>query len=179
MKARYWLVTSIVGVIVGGSIVFLWLRIRKVEADLLQVRWESAMDDHNRLSHEVNLDVGVIQFIAGGYSITLDSVTYEPNGVTLVGRLGNQNALQISSLTLNLEVRRQFWKRHDEFVRTRGGFDFYFSDSTSIGKAQVALGQLPAGAQIAFRASIPNVKQTQEKYALDVGFTGERYSYIR
>jgi len=179
MKVRGWIGVFSVTALLVAAVAYLAWQVREVREDLLQARWQLEIANHTRDSKELTLDVGVIQFLPGGYSIALDSVSYEPAGVRLVGTVGNANALNVSSLTLNLEVRQPFWTRRDEFMRTHGGFDFILSDAATIGKVQVSVGDLGAGGQTNFRATVPNVQQSQSKLALAVSFSGERYAYLR
>jgi hypothetical protein len=151
---------------------------RKLQSDLEEARWDAQIAEHERTTKRGTLSVGVIQMLDGGYSLTLDSIGYGADGVTLVGKLGNRNAFNLSSLTLNLQVCRNFYMRRDEYLHGNP-FDFMLGDSSTIGKAQVAIGDLFSGTEAPFRVTVPNVRQNGEEYELEVAFTGERYGYLR
>lgn len=142
-----------------------------------QLQWELELLQHDRDTDRITLDVGPIQFLHKGYSITLDEVSYGTTGVTIAGRIGNPHLVEISSLTLVFTVTKAFQSVRDEYLDNP--FSVLFNREYNVGSAQVSVGTVAPGATTAFRAVIPNVRQPVEEYEVAVSFSGERYQYPR
>jgi hypothetical protein len=118
-------------------------------------------------------DVGVIQFMRRGFSITFDSVTYEQNGLAVTGTIGNPTQMTLTSLTLRLSARPFLYKIKDKLKDD----PFYMYSGIEIGSGQTNIGYLGPGRTASFSLTIPNVKQTSAGLQISASFTGERYSY--
>lgn len=170
-------------VVLGYGQYRLWREIRQLHQSLNYAEWLAYLEPHESQRNHVQLDVGVIQFLDGGYSMMLDSVSYEPAGVRLVGQVGNPNLIRVSSLTLNLTVNRPLRTFGDEYMSnpaaalrerlSRG------RTTRTVGTGQVLVGTLDPGESVPFKVVIPNVKQDAQGYEVEVAFSGERYSYLR
>ena len=136
----------------------------------------------------VEPNVGTIQFLRRGYTIQLDSVKYEANGLTLRGFVGNPTWLWISGLTLDFSAsRHQSFEDYKKdplsggFVSAAGGIWLPALRSQEVGTAQTTpISSLAPGGRQPFEVTIPNVRQEtdyQRKPILSVRFSGERYSY--
>jgi hypothetical protein len=184
MASRFRILVGLLVLVLLASLGYLLVHVRRQATAIRDLQWRAELLDMAPRNFVASLDqVGAIQFLGEGYSITLDSVSYEASGLRLVGRLGNHNALNISSLTLGLDVRRPFSTLRKQFIASKSLPDFYsttggFSD-LPIGKAQVVIGDLPAGTQASFSVIIPNVRQTKETFELVISFAGARYAYLR
>ncbi|MGB6875931.1 MAG: hypothetical protein WBD87_07830 [Candidatus Acidiferrales bacterium] len=149
-------------------------QILKSQTDL---QFSDAVNDYNRDADFVTINIGVIQFLRRGFSITFDSANYSQDGLTLTGTIGNPMQLWISSLTLNMSVRpypyqvRAKWDK-DKFV-------FWNTSDFEVGNGQVNVGLLNPGSTASFTITIPNVKQTKDEPEIAVWFSGERYSYLK
>jgi hypothetical protein len=148
----------------------------KLRTELAELDWQLALARAERSSDAIQLQVGVIQFLRRGYSVTLDSVTYEQNGVRLAGRVGNPHLHTVSSLTLDFAVHQPLWTMRDKYLKEQNPFGLY---PDPVGKAQVSVRDLEPGAQTRFRVIVPNVGQSNEQYEVEIRFSGERYSYLR
>lgn len=178
MRRPRWLTPPVVAL--GALLVICsWLAYNqhKLREDLKQLQWESAIRDHDRDLNTITLEVGVIQFLKDGFSITLDTLESTPTGVTLVGKFGNPKALTISSLTLEIDVEHPMWQYRAAYERNP--FEFIFSDTLTVGKAEAMVGDVPAGGSAEFRMVIPNVKGDLKSYGASVTLSGERYQYLR
>lgn len=132
---------------------------------------------HYRDTDSISLDVGVIQFLKRGYSISLDEVVFSPSGVTLVGTIGNPYLLELSSLTLLFEVRRPYYTFREEYLDNP--YSLLLNNDLTVGSSQVSVGVIAPGSTAPFRAVIPNVRQPADQYEVTVSFSGERYKYLR
>ena len=81
----------------------------RLRAKVAELDWQLALARAEQSSDAIQLQVGVIQFLRRGYSVTLDSVAYDQNGVRLVGRVGNPHVQTVSSLTLDFAVHPPMW----------------------------------------------------------------------
>lgn len=159
--------------IVAGQVA-LWWQFVKLRSRLDDIAFQAELLEDASGDDAINPSVGVIQFLHSGFSITIDSLSYSPTGVTLVGEFGNPKALVLSSVTLDFTARRPRWTmraawERDPFALLMGG---------DIGSAEVAIGNVPYGKQTPFRVTIPNVRQAKDStYVISVSLKGERYSY--
>jgi hypothetical protein len=142
-----------------------------------QLRWELEVLRHDRDTDRITLDVGPIQFLSKGYSISLDEVSYGASGVTITGKIGNPYLIEISSLVLVFTVSKPFLTVRDEYLDNP--FSVLFSREYNVGSAQVSVGTVEPGSTASFRALIPNVRQSVGEYEITVSFSGERYRYLR
>lgn len=165
------------GVVLVGALVALAFSEYRAHERSRQLGWELELVRHYRDTDSITLDVGSIQFLRRGYSISLDEVVYGPNGVTLVGTIGNPYLIELSSLTLVFEVRRPYYMFREEYLDNP--FGLLFSNELVVGSSQVAVGAVAPGSTASFRTTIPNVKQSSNQYEVGVSFSGERYRYMR
>lgn len=150
------------------------VNVQKSEADL---QFSDSVNDYNHGSDFVTVDIGTIQFLRRGFSITFDSANYSENGLTLSGTLGNPTQLWITSLTLNLSARPYPYQVRNKWDKDK--FIFWNTSDFQMGSAQVNVGVLNPGATTPFTVTIPNVKQTKDQPEIAVWFSGERYSYLK
>lgn len=129
------------------------------------------IDNENLFS----LEVGVIQFLNNGFTITLDSVTYQPDGVRLVGTIGNPKSINVATLTLTFTAEENFEKAKERFLSSSDWSKV--EDTLRVASAQVAVGTLNAGGRTPFKVLVPNVKQGGQTYDFHLSFSGERYWY--
>jgi hypothetical protein len=118
----------------------------------------------------------VIQFLNTGYSLSLDSVSYQPDGVRLVGKVGNPKSINVGSLTLTFRVNKSYREAREAFLNSNDWPKL--KDSLQVASAQVSVGTLIGGSTAPFKVVLPNVKQTGQKYDYTVWFSGERYWYL-
>ena len=165
----------------GGAIGFLAREQSRLQKDVQRIEWQNEIRDYNRDRSEVSLRVGTIQFLKNGFTLAFDTVESTPTGVLLVGKFGNPKALNLSSLTLALEVDKPIWKFQDTFDKDPLGFEFAAEagDSLVIGKAEVLVGDVPAGGTTPFRIVVPNVKGNPVSETALVKLLDERYTYLR
>jgi hypothetical protein len=131
--------------------------------------------DYDNANDLLTPDVGVIQFMKRGYSVTFDSLSYTANGLEVRGTVGNPTQLNLSSINLKLEARPFPYQVKDKLKKDP--YFFYISDGFDIGSAQTTIFYLGAGKTESFAMTIPNVKQTKDGFQIAVSFSGERYSY--
>ena len=97
----------LVGVITGVSVTT-FLNTRALnrlqsqvdELDLGQERAEYNRINRRAREHQVLLNVGTIQFIDRGYSVSLEGVSYTQDGLHLTGYLDNPKNLSLANVTL-------------------------------------------------------------------------------
>jgi hypothetical protein len=156
-------------------------RILSLTKDLNELKWDRVSDALDK-ADAITLNVGTIQFIKGNtFSITLDSVAYNGNGLDLKGHVGNASNLYLSNLTLNFSATKQVYEMRDDYnkkTESDQGMFAIFGEPT-IGTAQSsAIASLPPAGQAEFEVTIPNVKQTETGVRIPVFFSGERYSFL-
>lgn len=154
----------------------LW-QIQSVKKSEKDSEFSQAITDYDASTDFVTADIGSIQFLRRGFSISFDSAQYSQNGLNLSGTIGNPTELSISSLTLHFSVRPYPYTVRDKWEKE--GFVFYNPADFEIGNGQVNVGYLLPGSTSAFTVTIPNVKQTKDGQQIAVWFSGERYSYIK
>jgi hypothetical protein len=144
-----------------------------------ELEWSQAVSDHNSLGNSISPEVGVIQFLNHGYSIALESVNYNADGMHISGYVGNPLSLSLTNLTLKFTASKPFYSGRDKFFQMeRGSIERMFYAPEEIGSAQSSpIFWLGAGKREMFSVTIPNVKQTKEEVEIRVEFKGERYSY--
>jgi hypothetical protein len=125
----------------------------------------------------VTIQIGTIQFLRRGFSVTFDSAKYTQDGLVLSGTIGNPTQLWINTLTLNFSVRPYAYQVREKWDKEP--FIFWNTSEFEIGKAQVNVGTLTPGSTTPFTVTIPNVKQTKDEPQIAVWFSGERYSYLK
>jgi hypothetical protein len=152
--------------------VMLWRLTAKVD----DLNFGQEVTDYNNSTDLLTPDVGVIQFMKRGYSVTFDSLSYTANGLEVSGTVGNPTQLNLSSINLKLEARPFPYQVKDKLKKEP--FFFYITDGFDIGSAQTTIFFLGAGKTESFRMTIPNVKQTKDGFQIAVSFSGERYSYL-
>lgn len=125
----------------------------------------------------MTMELGVIQFLKSGFSVTLDSAEVTSTGVVLVGKFGNPKVLTLSGLTLEFQIEKPIWEVRKVWDKDR--FALLFGDSLTVGKAQVSIGDVAAGGTTHFRVAVPNIKGDLKSYTVVVRLSGERYQYLR
>lgn len=152
-------------------------QLKKITDNQADLQFSDAVNDYTHDTDFVTVQIGVIQFLRRGFSITFDSAHYSEDGLTLTGTVGNPTELWISSLTLNFSVRpypyqiRKKWNKEN--------FIFYNPSAFEIGDAQVNVGLLNPGSTTPFTVTVPNVKQTKDAPQVAIWFSGERYRYLK
>ena len=152
-------------------------QLRATKKNIEDLKFSQDVADYLRGADFISIQVGTIQFLRHGYSITLDSARYSQDGLTLSGTIGNPTQVWISSLTLNFSVRPYPYQVRGKWNKET--FVFWNPSDFEIGRAQVNVGQLNAGSTTPFSLTIPNVKQTSEELQVAVWFSGERYTYFK
>ena len=151
--------------------VLLWRLFTKVD----DLNFGQEVTDYNSVNDLLTPDVGVIQFMKRGYTVTFDKLNYTANGLEVSGTVGNPTQLNLSSINLKLSARPFPYQVKDKLKKDP--FFFYISDGFDIGSAQATVFFLGAGRTESFSMTIPNVKQTKDGFQIAVQFSGERYSY--
>jgi hypothetical protein len=176
-----WLLTSMI-MVVGVLAVICWLDFRQstavktLGASVEDLQFSDAVNDYLRNADFIIPDIGSIQFLRRGYSITLDSAQYAQDGLVLKGNIGNATQLYLNSLTLNFSARPYPYEVREKWKTKR--YIFWNQSEFEIGNAQVQVGTLNPGATTSFSVTIPNIKQTPNKPQIAVWFSGERYLYL-
>jgi hypothetical protein len=164
--------------LICGLLLLRW-KMKAIEKTQKDLAFEQFVAGYNTGQDFVQPTVNTIQFLRRGYSITLDKVEYNQNGLVLGGRLGNATQLWISSLALNFSARPYPYRIRDKWDKDNGpGSLPWWEDDWSIGTAQTAVGILNPGSTTGFEVTIPNVKQTSDSIQIAVWFSGERYQYL-
>jgi hypothetical protein len=169
-----WFCFGIAIVSVGLSIfavVMLW----RLSAKVADLNFGQEVSDYDNATDLLTPDVGVIQFMRRGYTVTFDSLRYTANGLDVSGTIGNPTQLSLSSINLKLEARPFLYQVKDKVEKDPF---FYYSDGFDIGSAETTIFYLGAGKTESFTMTIPNVKQTKDGFQIAVSFSGERYSYL-
>ena len=147
------------------------------KAELRQMAWQVAVNIHEQ-TNTITTDVGVIQFLDKGFSISLDSADWKTEGLVLTGKLGNSNNLQVSSLTLKIIAQKSMYSLREEFIKSESIYPSYiFAFPEQIGTGQASVGNIESGRMASFKITIPNVRPTEEDLVFIVSFSGERYAY--
>jgi hypothetical protein len=170
-----------------GAEVYLYFQVRSLrrnakdlQGQVERLQWWAVEEVMLSNYDEVDINVGIVQFLRKGYSIELERANYTADGLNLRGYVGNPTNLWISTLTLNFEVGKPLVQYEADFlaaVRSGRGANFreIFKPIGSSQSSMVA--SLGPGTSEPFEVTVPNVKQTKEKVRLTVWFSGERYSY--
>lgn len=171
IKQNLLLLICCVAIVCIGIEQFRYERVINTKLDNLD--WRVAVADYDR-ENTISVEIGVIQFLKRGYSITLDSADYTQAGLVVSGRIGNPTNRWLTSLTLNLKATRPLYTAREKYLKSNFR---YLLGPDEIGKAQTQVGSVAPGKTATFRVTIPNVKQTSEGIQLEVTFSGERYFY--
>lgn len=143
------------------------------------LEWTVAANADSASANRIRPDVGTIQFLRSGYSIQLESVAYNANGMYLAGCIGNPTNLWLSNLTIRFTARPPFYLAREAFMKAApDSFERLYVSADKIGSAQTKpIARLGPGTCERFDVTVPNVKQTKDGVDVRVSFTGERYSY--
>lgn len=165
--------------VAAGSATSTYLLWRKLKPAIDAVGWAQLVNEDSSTANRITAQVGTIQFLKNQFSVQLESVRYDANGVVLEGFVGNPTNLVVSNLTLEFHVKQPVYSLHDKFVSSPlNSFERQFLWLDDVGSGQTTpISVLPPGARQKFEVSIPNVKQDKNGIDLRVVFTGERYSY--
>ena len=157
---------------------FIW---RKFKPAIDDVGWTQLVNADNASANRIVPQVGTIQFLKNNFSIQLESVRYDSNGLVLEGFIGNPTNLWVSNLTLEFHVKQPTHSTHEKFVSSPlGSFERLFLWVDDMGSGQTTpISSLAPGSRERFQVTIPNVKQSKDGIDLRVAFTGERYNYLR
>jgi len=158
----------------AGLSIYSTIVLHKVRQHIDDANFAQTVSNYNIDNDLVTPDLGTIQFMHRGYTISFSNITYGQNGLQVSGTLGNPTQLTISSLTLKLSARPYFYKVKDKILKD---FFFVYSGDFEIGSGQANVGFLFPGKTETFSMTIPNVKQTPDGFQIAASFTGERYSY--
>jgi len=120
---------------IATSVYAVW-RLHKLSETIDDLTFSITSSDYAHDNDVVTPDVGVIQFMRRGYSITFDSVTYGQNGLSVTGTLGNPTQMTLSSLTLKLSARPYLYKIKDKLKDD----PFYLYSGIEIGSGQTNIG---------------------------------------
>lgn len=162
--------------LVGAAGWGIW-RVKDMEKTQANFEFSDAVNDYTHNADFVSIQIGTIQFLRHGYSITFESARYSQDGLTLVGTAGNPTQLWINSLTLNFSVRPYPYQVRERWNKEK--FIFWNPSEFEIGKAQVNVGTLNSGSTAPFTVTVPNVKQTKDEPQIAVWFSSERYNYLK
>jgi hypothetical protein len=146
----------------------------KLSARIDDLQYSLAATDYDKDNDLLSPDVGVIQFLHRGYSITFDTLSYTPSGLEVTGTLGNGTQRTVSSINLKLSSRPFLYKSRDKIISDPF---FIFTGAGEIGSGQTSIAYLAPGKTVTFTMTIPNVKQTPDGFQILASFSGERYSY--
>jgi hypothetical protein len=179
-KRRFRVLLALLCILIVGLVVasgwFFW-QVKEIRTKQATFEFDDAVNDYLRSADFVTIQIGTIQFLRKGYSISFNSAKYSQDGISLEGTIGNPTELLINSLTLNLSVRPYPYQVREKWEKDR--FIFWNASDFEIGKAQVNVGSLTPGSTSPFTVTIPNVKQTKDEPQVAVWFSGERYSYLK
>jgi hypothetical protein len=172
-RTLLWAIVALVIVSTGISGYTLWA-LHKANETLNDMSFSETYTTYAQSNDLLTPDVGVIQFLHRGYSITFDSVSYTPSGLELAGTVGNPLQITVSSLNLKISARPPLYQVKDKV--TKDPF-FIYNTEIDIGSGQTTVPILLPGTTQKFSMTIPNVKQTSDGLQLAVSFSGERYAY--
>jgi len=179
MAMKLWRV--VVSVVLIGLIAlegFEFREIRRLRSEVDDLKWDLSVERLVGINDTIDLNVGVIQFLRRGYSIELESVKFNADGVSIAGYIGNPLNLAVSGLTIKFTATKQLYQAKEDFLKQSANDNIFFFGPPSIGDAQTTtISQLLPGTKRPFEVTIPNVKQTPEGVRIVVTFSGERYSY--
>lgn len=120
--------------------------------------------------------VNTIQFFHDGYSLQFTKLDYTQNGLVISGELGNPNQFSIRHLTLTFAVRP-----YPEKIRakwTQSGMHLVgWSPDWDLGRAQLSVGDLPAGRTANFKVTVPGINHASDPVRIAILFSGEHYQY--
>ncbi|MCH7761731.1 hypothetical protein IIA15_10100, partial [candidate division TA06 bacterium] len=128
MKNTLLVIVVIVVVSIGIAVNYFQFK-RAIEevptkSEFRQLAWQFAMDIP-KPTNAILTDVGVIQFLDNGFSISLDSADWKSEGLVLTGTLGNSTNLQVSSLTLKITAQKTMYSLHKEFMESESIYPSY------------------------------------------------------
>jgi hypothetical protein len=161
----------IVSLLVSGYCAW---KLRDLSAKFDDLSFEHVASDYGYDNDLLTPNVGTIQFMHKGYTVTFDTVSYTPGGLDVTGTLGNPTQLTLSSINLKLSARQYLFKNREKILKDPF---FLYGDTGDIGSGQTAITYLGPGKTATFAMTIPNVKQTSEGIQIVASFSGERYSY--
>jgi len=165
---------AITTVMLLAAIGFLYVKVREQQTFRKNFAFFVFSMGYQREEDLLAPQVGTIQFLKRGYSVTFDTVEYTANGLLLKGRIGNPLNIWIGSLTLRFDARPSILSLTDKWQQSN---KWRWNDDWNIGSAQTSVGTLAPGTTTPFQVTIPNVRQTPEAVDIAVAFMGERYMY--
>jgi hypothetical protein len=156
-KRRFRILLSvfcILFILLGAMAGLGYWQLTQIKSGVENLSFSDAVNSYVRDADFVTVQIGTIQFLRRGFSVSCDSARYTQDGLVLSGTIGNPTQLWINSLTLNFSVRpyayqvREKWNKDQLIFRNTSDFE--------IGKAQVTVGTLMPGST----ASFPSPSQT-------------------
>lgn len=170
-----WFYGTGTAIVVGlGLSIFDAVMIRKLGSKIDDVSFNQTSTEYARDNDLLTPDVGVIQFMRRGYSVTFDRIDYTANGLEVSGTLGNPTQLTLSGINFKLSARPYLYQIREKVEKN----EFYlYSSEMEIGSGQTAISYLGPGKTATFTVTIPNVKQTKEGIQIVATFSNERYAY--
>lgn len=175
-KRNFFLVSGVLILVIAGvalSGYSLW-SVHKLSSKIDDISFSQTSSNYSHDNDLLSSDIGIIQFMHRGYTITFNSITYGQNGLQVTGTIGNPTELSLSSLTLKLSARPYLYKVRDKIEKDPF---FLWGNAMEIGSGETSIGYLGAGKTEVFSMTIPNVKQTPDGFEIAASFSGERYSY--
>jgi hypothetical protein len=175
------IVTTVMVASVSCLAFLFWKKSKAIDEAIRNQSFSQFVIEYDNLTDFVTPEVNTIQFLRRGYSISFDSVQYTQEGLVLSGTIGNPTQLWISSLALNFTAKPYPHKIRDKWDVNFADKNYFpwWDSSWDIGSGQTTVGLLNPGTSAPFHVTIPNVKQTSDSIHIAVGFTGERYQYLR
>jgi hypothetical protein len=79
-------------------------------------KWERLVSEYYLSADSISPQVGIIQFLKNGLSVTLNSANYTANGLELTGELGNARNVTISSITLHMTALHPIYSLRDKYL---------------------------------------------------------------
>src|SRR5689334_1690519 len=75
--------------VAGGSAASTYLLWRRLKPAIDAIGWTQLVDEDNSTANRITAQVGTIQFLNNRFSVQLESVRYDANGLVLEGFVGN------------------------------------------------------------------------------------------
>jgi len=101
---RLIIVFAITTLILLAAIGFLYAKVREQQTFRKNFAFFVFSMGYQREENLLTPQVGTIQFLRRGYSVTFETVEYTANGLLIKGRIGNPLNIWIGSLTLRFDA---------------------------------------------------------------------------
>lgn len=141
---------------------------KRASRGIREEKWERLVSEYYLTADSISPQVGIIQFLKNGLSVTINSANYTTNGLELTGELGNARNVTISSITLHMTALHPIYSLRDKYL---AGEDLSYTiqgqnlvlSGAEVGNGQTSTGDLLPGRKQFFSLTIPNVKQTERR----------------